>query len=206
MKTWPETDQERADFTDWQYEVGNGDTILGFRDWITHRDEADRDEPVGADAQSHHPHRGSVTFEDNCTQGLMCPRCGSTGRFTVNALVTCTLFDDGVDKYEGCEYDDDSIMTCGACPHWGSADDFTLPDGPTWTSGPDNVVTATVPSPSHDERAVLTVDADARWTVTRDETSRKGSGPRLSGTAADVETAKGDALTAWRSCAAFEPA
>lgn len=37
--TWPETDEERERYTDWQYEVGNGETILGFRDWITHADE-----------------------------------------------------------------------------------------------------------------------------------------------------------------------
>ena len=34
VKTWPETDAERNAFTDWQYEVGNGDTLRGFRDWL----------------------------------------------------------------------------------------------------------------------------------------------------------------------------
>lgn len=38
--TWPEDDDERAAFGDWQYEVANSDTLLGFRDWITHRDES----------------------------------------------------------------------------------------------------------------------------------------------------------------------
>lgn len=33
-KTWPETDAEKDAFTDWQYEVGNGDTLRGFRDWL----------------------------------------------------------------------------------------------------------------------------------------------------------------------------
>jgi hypothetical protein len=29
---WPSTDEERAAFADWQIEVSNGDTTLGFRD------------------------------------------------------------------------------------------------------------------------------------------------------------------------------
>lgn len=35
-RTWPETAEERARYSDWQYEVANGDTILGFRDWMDH--------------------------------------------------------------------------------------------------------------------------------------------------------------------------
>ena len=34
VKTWPETTAEKYAFTDWQYEVGNGDTLRGFRDWL----------------------------------------------------------------------------------------------------------------------------------------------------------------------------
>lgn len=33
-KTWPTTDAERSAYRDWQYEVANGDTVLGFRDWL----------------------------------------------------------------------------------------------------------------------------------------------------------------------------
>lgn len=33
--TWPNDPTENASFKDWQYEVANGDTILGFRDWLT---------------------------------------------------------------------------------------------------------------------------------------------------------------------------
>lgn len=39
--TWPLTSAERVAFADWRYEAGNGDTILGFRDWVEHRDELD---------------------------------------------------------------------------------------------------------------------------------------------------------------------
>lgn len=32
-ETWPQTDEEKAALSDWQDYVGNGDTLLGFRDW-----------------------------------------------------------------------------------------------------------------------------------------------------------------------------
>jgi hypothetical protein len=34
IKTWPETAAERDAFVDWQYEVEQGDTLYGFRDWL----------------------------------------------------------------------------------------------------------------------------------------------------------------------------
>lgn len=39
LKTWPETDAERAAFIDWQIAVGTGDTLRGFRDWLTVMEE-----------------------------------------------------------------------------------------------------------------------------------------------------------------------
>jgi hypothetical protein len=33
-KTWPENDAERDAFVDWQFEVSQGDTLRGFRDWL----------------------------------------------------------------------------------------------------------------------------------------------------------------------------
>ena len=32
--TWPETDEERVDYQDWAVAVMDGNTILGFRDWL----------------------------------------------------------------------------------------------------------------------------------------------------------------------------
>lgn len=40
--TWPETEAERVAYVDWQYEVHNGDTVLGFRDWLNHKKEEER--------------------------------------------------------------------------------------------------------------------------------------------------------------------
>ena len=40
-KTWPETEAERDAFIDWQYEVGNGDTLRSFRDWLAVKEGRD---------------------------------------------------------------------------------------------------------------------------------------------------------------------
>jgi hypothetical protein len=39
-KTWPETDAERDAFIDWQYEVGTGGELRGFRDWLAEKESA----------------------------------------------------------------------------------------------------------------------------------------------------------------------
>lgn len=38
MSWWPTTDAERAAHRDWRAEVWDGDTLLGFRAWLTVRD------------------------------------------------------------------------------------------------------------------------------------------------------------------------
>lgn len=200
MSTWPETDQERDDFKDWQFEVSNGDTVLGYREWTNHRDQAEEES-----GPTRHPYAGSATREANCTAALMCPECGWTGRFVVDALVTCTLSDDGTDDYSGCAYGGDNNIGCGACTHVGSVREFTLPDGPLWTPGPDGSQTATVPSPRHEPRVTLTVSADARWSVTDSQTHHNADPVSRTGLADDVEAAKAAALNEWRSRDEFLP-
>lgn len=36
----PWKSDETYPITDWQYEVANGDTVLGYRDWLDHQREA----------------------------------------------------------------------------------------------------------------------------------------------------------------------
>ena len=36
---------EDTDRKDWEYEVANGDTVLGFDEWLDHRAEAEDEEP-----------------------------------------------------------------------------------------------------------------------------------------------------------------
>lgn len=35
---WPANDEERASFRDWKLEVSNGDTAIGFRDWLANQE------------------------------------------------------------------------------------------------------------------------------------------------------------------------
>ena len=42
VRTWPETEAEKYAFTDWQYEVGEGDTLRGFRDWLAAKEEREQ--------------------------------------------------------------------------------------------------------------------------------------------------------------------
>jgi hypothetical protein len=44
LKTWPENDAERDAFMDWQYQVVQGETVLGFRDWLVAEKERDVDQ------------------------------------------------------------------------------------------------------------------------------------------------------------------
>lgn len=38
---WPTTDAERAAFADWQHEVADGDTPIGFRAWLVNQAEVE---------------------------------------------------------------------------------------------------------------------------------------------------------------------
>jgi hypothetical protein len=44
VKTWPDTPEERLAFVGWQYEVENGDTLRGFRDWLAAKQEQEREQ------------------------------------------------------------------------------------------------------------------------------------------------------------------
>lgn len=37
---WPVNDEERAQFQEWTHDVGEGNTHLGFRDWLDNQDDA----------------------------------------------------------------------------------------------------------------------------------------------------------------------
>lgn len=43
--TWPQNDEERAAFKDWQYEVANGDTHIGFRGWLNGKEGTPPEDP-----------------------------------------------------------------------------------------------------------------------------------------------------------------
>ena len=221
MLEWP-TEDERLDYVDWQDEVSNGDTALGFRDWLTHQVVTETD-------PRDHPYSGAITYASNCTEGLMCPSCGSADRFVVEGRTAAVLIDDGTDEYGYFDFGDEDTITCSGCGHKATVRSFTLPPGPNWRSYGDGLLSAALPSPHHEGHAVVTVgtgtDAAAfipsassvpdsrtretpnsdgegtshvRWALSLPTGSHSGT-PIASGLARDMETAKADALAAWRT-------
>ena len=79
----------------------------------------------------------------NCLDGLWCPACGSEGSFNILVTSDAKVFDDGVDEYQGAEWENDSPCTCNTCGESGTIDDFRTPEAPgaadnqTWEPGTD---------------------------------------------------------------------
>ena len=147
MLEWP-TEDERLDYVDWQDEVSNGDTALGFRDWLTHQVVTETD-------PRDHPYSGAITYASNCTEGLMCPSCGSADRFVVEGRTAAVLIDDGTDEYGYFDFGDEDTITCSGCGHKATVRSFTLPPGPNWRSYGDGLLSAALPSPHHEGHAVV---------------------------------------------------
>ncbi len=61
----------------------------------------------------------------NCLAGIKCPKCGNEAVFAITAQVWCIVEDDGVIDYEDHEWDDDSIISCRACPAVGKVGAWT---------------------------------------------------------------------------------
>jgi hypothetical protein len=40
----PEKENKKYPRSDWHYEVKNGDTILGYKEWVEHRKESEKDD------------------------------------------------------------------------------------------------------------------------------------------------------------------
>lgn len=78
--TWPDTEQEKVAYVDWQYEAGNGDTILGFRDWLAHRADAEAaDAAVVVEETEPHPFAGFVSpVDDDAMNHLDCANASLT--------------------------------------------------------------------------------------------------------------------------------
>ena len=63
----------------------------------------------------------------NCLEGLMCPKCGQQDRFIIDAITSITLLDDGVDKYEGAEFDGSHTAGCPSCGWNGTVAELNVP-------------------------------------------------------------------------------
>jgi hypothetical protein len=53
----------------------------------------------------------------NCLEGMSCPRCGSAGPFKIAATALFTLTDNGAEAFGDLDYDADSYCACCACGH-----------------------------------------------------------------------------------------
>jgi len=63
----------------------------------------------------------------NSLEGLMCPKCGQHDRFIIDAITSITLLDDGVEEYEGAEFDGNHTAGCPACNWSGTVSELNVP-------------------------------------------------------------------------------
>ena len=68
---------------------------------------------------------------DNCLDGLRCPRCGNEASFRIAATATFLVVDDGTEEHENVEWDDASRIDCTGCYHSATVADFTVTAGTT---------------------------------------------------------------------------
>ena len=62
---------------------------------------------------------------ENCLQGMACPKCGSFGSFAIEVKMTVTMHDNGSDDEGGDqEWGNESYCRCNACQHTGVVADF----------------------------------------------------------------------------------
>ncbi len=61
---------------------------------------------------------------ENCLQGMRCPRCGSEEPFIIKISTLMRFFDDGSDTHGDVEWDASSPCTCEACGFTRWVNDF----------------------------------------------------------------------------------
>lgn len=76
---------------------------------------------------------------DNCLEGIRCPRCGQEEHFEITALVTCHVTDEGSEPTGDHHWDEDSITRCPECGFQGALKECrrgaTLPPDPDGMNG-----------------------------------------------------------------------
>lgn len=61
---------------------------------------------------------------ENCLEGVSCPKCGQEDRFKIIGTVTFDVTDDGSEAVGGHEWDDDSPCGCTQCDYHGKLSTF----------------------------------------------------------------------------------
>lgn len=67
---------------------------------------------------------------ENCLNGIQCPKCGNQDRFLIEAMVIAEVTDDGADLASprdgnGFEWNDNSHCRCPECEHFGPLQMFS---------------------------------------------------------------------------------
>ncbi len=65
-------------------------------------------------------------INDTCLEDVVCPRCGSRGRFNITSVTVATVDDNGVDYHGDMEWEDNSSCACNSCGHGATVKDFTI--------------------------------------------------------------------------------
>lgn len=61
---------------------------------------------------------------DNCLDGMACPKCLHAEPFSIVVQAWALVFDDGVSDVREIEWTDDSPCKCGTCEYMGKVRDF----------------------------------------------------------------------------------
>ena len=76
---------------------------------------------------------------DNCLEGIRCPRCGQEEHFRITALVACHVTDEGSEPTGDHHWDEDSFTRCPDCGFQGALRCFRhrpgLPPDPEGMNG-----------------------------------------------------------------------
>lgn len=64
---------------------------------------------------------------ENCLEGVRCPKCGQVGRFKITALITCMVTDNGSEPLGDHEWDDASSTHCPERDFNGKLKEFCKP-------------------------------------------------------------------------------
>lgn len=54
-------------------------------------------------------------MNENCLEGMACPKCGSEGPFHITCVCTAKVYDDGVSETTDHEWDSNSVCYCEKC-------------------------------------------------------------------------------------------
>jgi hypothetical protein len=65
---------------------------------------------------------------DNCLQGISCPKCGNEERFLITATIVADVTDDGADiaAHTDMDWDDTSHTRCPDCGMAGPLAEFSV--------------------------------------------------------------------------------